>query len=148
VYYIMVYKQKNSTWISASWSRGCLISSKGNIRFPQKFVRRLQVTSDVTERVKDGEAFTVTLHTSTPWTSVVLPRRMLWRPQDVYPALLIIVPPAMPLPPHLLHPPPLPPRRVHPTRLLDLHSSLPQSLRVCPSTGKLHGACAPHRTLL
>ena len=54
VYYITVYKQKNSTWNEASWeSRGCPISSKGELPFQKNShlaASHALVTSDVTER--------------------------------------------------------------------------------------------------
>jgi len=45
----MVYKQKNSTWISASWVPHFF---QREYRIPTKIRSSLQVTSDVTERVR------------------------------------------------------------------------------------------------
>jgi hypothetical protein len=86
-----------------------------------------------------------------PWTSVVLPRRTLWRPRDALPLLPIIVQPMLPLllPLHLLPlPSPSPLSRARLIPLHDHHSNLPQSLQACPSTGKRHGACAIRHTRL
>ena len=81
------------------------------------------------------------------WTSVALPRRMLWRLRDAHLILQTIVRLPLPLqPPHTPYPRPL--GHARPTQSLDPHSSPPQFLRACPSTGTRRAVFALHHTLL
>jgi hypothetical protein len=81
---------------------------------------------------------------ATPWTSVVLLKQMPWHPRGDPRLLQIVVsalqPQHQPFPSHRGHAPP--------TRFPDPPWSPPQSLQVCPLTGRLRGACAIHRTQL